>query len=147
VLFKSFIFINNFDFKVGESPIDNESDSVEILCSNTLDLSTFARSLGFVPGIGVTGLPKQRWGMKDLAAKFLKVNLSKDERLAQWSHPNLSPKSLLYAAVDVHIGRLIYEAILTIPKILKKRPVKPFRNYSERCLVAFAEINMFPKNF
>jgi ribonuclease D len=87
-----------------------------------LDLSTFARNFGFVPGIGATGLVKYRWSLKDLAARFLSVNVSKDERLAQWSNPQLEPASLLYAAVDVYIGRKVNEAIISDASPLLKEP-------------------------
>jgi ribonuclease D len=61
------------------------------------DLGTFSRKLGIV-----------HTGLRNLAAIFLRVRISKSLQLTDWSQEILTPQQILYAATDAWISREIF---------------------------------------
>jgi ribonuclease D len=47
-------------------------------------------------------------GLRNLAAIFLRVRISKRSQLTDWSQENLTPQQVLYAATDAWISREIF---------------------------------------
>ncbi len=50
-------------------------------------------------------------GLRNLAAIFLKIRITKRPQVSNWSLPNLSRAQLRYAATDAWVSRLLYEKV------------------------------------
>lgn len=102
----------------GVVAILSDASVIKVGVSNAHDLEKLRGLREFVPAGFVdlghaakrAGIPHH--GLRGLATVLLGCRISKGAQLTNWSQPNLSPRSLQYAATDPWIGRRIYEAML-----------------------------------
>lgn len=67
---------------------------------------------GFIDlGVVALNLKLETHGLRNLAAKFLGIRISKSARCTNWANPNLSRAQINYAATDAWISRELYLAM------------------------------------
>ena len=86
--------------KTGVAVRDDIRDLQKLFAFNdagVVDLGEVARDLGLEPH-----------GLRNLAANFLEVRISKGAQCSNWSNRELAPQQVLYAATDAWVSREIH---------------------------------------